>query len=78
MTRVAPAHPKGLFARLVFWTVRRKFGTVPTPVAVAAHHPRVFRGYIEMERALASARTVEHGIKDLVSLRAATLIGCPF
>ena len=78
MTRLPPASPRGLFARIAFWIGRRKLGKVPTPMTVAANHPRVLRGHIDMERAHMAARTVDAEVKMLVCLRAATLVGCPF
>ncbi len=78
MSRIQPVERPGLLTRVVFWFTRRMLGKVPTPMRVAANHPKVFRGYVEMERALMAAKTLDIGVKRLVSLRAATRIGCPF
>jgi hypothetical protein len=48
------------------------------PVQVTAHHPQLLWGYGQMEQSLLSSRRVDIGLKDLASLRVATLIGCPF
>jgi 4-carboxymuconolactone decarboxylase len=83
MKGVEPAEA-GWFMRLVYWVVRRKFGkltgkrAVPEPVKIAAHHPRVLRAMGSMESGLAAARSVPTKLKQLASLKAATLIGCPF
>jgi len=85
------AHMKGVepekagwFTRLVYWFVRRKFGKLTgknqliEPVKIAAHHPRLFRAIGQMEGGLEAARSLPAGLKYLVSLQAASLIGCPF
>ena len=83
MKGVEPAEA-GLFTRLVYWFVRRNFGKVTgkdrliEPVKIAAHHPRLLRALGQMEGGLAAAHSVPAGLKLLASLKAATLIGCPF
>jgi alkylhydroperoxidase family enzyme len=54
------------------------FGKVPEPLAVAAHHPWIFRGYTSYEFALGRARRVDARLKALAELKAAALVGCPF
>jgi alkylhydroperoxidase family enzyme len=51
---------------------------VVTPVTVTAHHPQILWGYGQMEQSLLSSHRLDTGLKDLASLRVATLIGCPF
>lgn len=74
----------GWFTRLVYWFVRRKFGKLTgkarliEPVKVAAHHPRLLRAVGQMEAGMAAAHLLPDELKLLASLRAATLIGCPF
>jgi 4-carboxymuconolactone decarboxylase len=85
------AHMKGLepaeagwFTRLVYWFVRRKFARLTgkdrliEPVKVVAHHPRLLRALGQMEGGLEAARSVPTRLKQLASLQAALLIGCPF
>ena len=85
------AHMKGVepaeadwFTRLVYWFVRRKFGKLTgknhliEPVKIAAHQPRLLRAIGQMEGGLEAARSVPLKLKLLASLKAATLIGCPF
>jgi len=74
----------GWFTRLVYWFVRRKFGKLtgkeclPEPVKIAAHHPRLLRAMGSMESGFEAAHSVPAELKQLASLRAATLVGCPF
>lgn len=78
MPRIAASSPRGLFARLVFWIARRQLGKVPTSLTVVAHNKQIFKGHVNMERAQLGAKHLDRNLKDLVSLRVATLIGCPF
>ena len=68
----------GLMARFSYRYAERRLGKVPTPLTVVAHHPWIFRGYGAFEFSLERARLVEHRLKSLASIKAATLIGCPF
>jgi 4-carboxymuconolactone decarboxylase len=77
-------HEAGWFTRLVYGVVRRKIGKITgqkrliEPIKVMAHHPRLLRSFGQMEMGQESARSVPARIKSLVSIKAATLIGCPF
>jgi hypothetical protein len=68
----------GLFTRIVYALTKRKLGRVVLPVQVTAHHPQILWGYGQMEQSLFSSHRVETALKDLATLRVATLIGCPF
>ena len=74
----------GWFTRLIYRFVRRQFGQLtgkqclPEPVKVAAHHMRLFKAMGRMESELAAAHSAPEGLKQLASLKAATLVGCPF
>ncbi|HVA51558.1 MAG TPA: hypothetical protein VNH11_34775 [Pirellulales bacterium] len=86
MSRMKGIEPNeaGWLTRLVYWFVRRKFVKLTgkdrliEPVKVSAHHSRLFRAIGQMEGGLAAARSLPAELKLLASLRAATLIGCPF
>lgn len=78
MARIAaPARP-GLMARIAFFFSKRRFGRVLEPLAVAANHGTVIRGYGQMELAQEAARSLPKELKLLAQVRAATRIGCPF
>jgi hypothetical protein len=68
----------GLFTRIVYGLTKRKLGRVVMPVQVTAHHPQILWGYGQMEQSLLFSHKVEETLKELASLRVATLIGCPF
>jgi len=73
-----PKNKAGLMARFAYWYAKRSFGKVPEPLAVVSHHPWIARGYGAYEFALERARLVDPELKALASLKAATLVGCPF
>lgn len=84
-TQAAPALPRvpgvpagegGPLVRLAYAISKRKMGTVPTPVAVTAHHPGLMAGYSAFELATERAKRVDARLKDLAALRAAMLVGC--
>jgi alkylhydroperoxidase family enzyme len=84
MARIRGAEPAqlgwltGLFTGIVYAFTRRALGRVVMPVQVVAHHARILWGYGQMEQSLLGSHRVEAGLKDLASLRVATLVGCPF
>jgi hypothetical protein len=67
-----------MFTRLVYSLTKRKVGRVVMPVQIAAHHSKLLWGYGQMEQSLLGSRLVEAALKDLATLRVATLVGCPF
>lgn len=84
MARISGADPgkqglwSGLFTRIVYAMTKRKVGRVVMPVRIVAHHAKILWGYGQMEQSLLSSHRVETALKDLATLRVATLIGCPF
>jgi hypothetical protein len=84
MARISGADPSrqsffsGLFTRIVYALTKRKVGKVVTPVTVTAHHPNILWGYGQMEQSLLTSRRLDTALKDLATLRVATLVGCPF
>ena len=77
-------HEAGWFTRLVYWLVKRAVNKLTgksqllEPIKIAAHHPRLLRALGQMEGGQAAARSVPVRLKSLASIKAATLIGCPF
>ncbi|MGC9947368.1 MAG: hypothetical protein ABSF64_13445 [Bryobacteraceae bacterium] len=67
-----------LFTRTVYGAVRRKLGSVPEPMRITAHQPRLLAALGGMEMAQEAMRTVDPLVKALAEIKAATLIGCPF
>jgi len=73
-----PPEKAGVFARIVYWFTKRSYGRVLAPIGINAHHPRLFRAMIAMERGQAAAHTVPQPLKILAGIKAASLTGCPF
>ncbi len=73
-----PENEAGLLVRFIYRKARRRLGKVPTPIAVAARHPRLPLGYGVFELVQDRSRLVELRLKALAQLKAAALIGCPF
>jgi hypothetical protein len=68
----------GPVTRFAYWFSRRRFGKVAEPLRVIAHHPALLHGYGAFELALDRSSLLDERLKDLASLKAATLVGCPF
>ena len=74
----------GWFTRFVYWLVKRQVNKLTgqprllEPIKIAAHHPRLLRALGQMEAGQAAAKSVPASLKSLASLKAATLVGCPF
>jgi hypothetical protein len=86
MARMKGVEPgeAGWLTRLIYWVVRRKVGQITgherlvEPIKITAHHPRLLKALGQMEAGQAAARSVPARLKSLASIKAATLIGCPF
>lgn len=78
-SRIEPLPPKraGLLTRAMYRYAKRRFGQVPEPIAVAAHHRRLLITNAVHETMLGSAsRTLPPNIRALAVLWAARTIGC--
>jgi len=86
MPRIKGVEPNeaGWLTRVIYWFVKREVNKLTgrpvllEPVKIAAHHPRLLRALGQMEGGQAAAKSVPTALKSLASLKAATLIGCPF
>ena len=77
--RLEPLPPKraNRLLRAMYWYSKRRFGEVPEPVAVLAHHPRLLVAYAVHETMLQSAsRTLPTSVRELAVLWTARTIGC--
>ena len=78
-TRIAPVPPKqaGLLTRLMYRMARRRFGEVPEPFAVAAHHPRLLIANAVHETLLDSgSKKLPKNVRELAVYWTARAIGC--
>lgn len=72
-----PAQRAGLLTRLLYRWSAKRYGAVPDPGAVVAHHPglAVVMGTVEFGLAKA-ARKLPANLRELATYRVATRIGC--
>ena len=63
MSRIAPVPPQLAppDVRAAYETAMKKFGRLPVPIAVTAHHPEVFAAYMGFERAFGRPRRWTRG-----------------
>jgi alkylhydroperoxidase family enzyme len=80
MSRITPVPPQLAppDVRAVYESATRKFGRLPLPVAVTAHHPEVFAAYTGFERAFRRASKMDARLMTLVVVKVASRVGCPF
>ncbi len=80
MTRIdgVAERDAGPLVRLVYRITRRKVGRDVTPIALYAHRPRLLLGYGMFEQAAQSSARVDPGLRALVQLKGAALLGCEF
>jgi len=78
-TRIEPLPPKraGLLIRAMYRVAKRRYGQVPEPFAVGAHHPRLLVAEAVHETLLQRAsRTLPVNVRELAVLWTARKIGC--
>ena len=78
MPRIAPVTSPGPLARIAYAVARRRYGKVPDPMTVWAHHRGVMLATIRHETAVARWKALDPACKSLAVLRAAQVIGCPW
>jgi len=78
-TRIEPLPPKraGLLTRAMYRVAKRRYGEVPEPFAVVAHHRRLLIASAVHETMVQRAsRTVPASVRELAVLWTARKIGC--
>ncbi len=78
-TRIEPLPPKraGLLTRTMYRVAKRRYGQVPEPFAVYAHHPGLFLAGAIHETVLDRAsRTLPASVRELAVYWTARTIGC--
>ncbi|WP_103348145.1 carboxymuconolactone decarboxylase family protein [Amycolatopsis sp. CA-128772] len=67
----------GLFLKLVYRIAGRRYGAVPEPVAITAHHPGLLRTSVVHELlAERASKKIPANVRELAVYRVATRIGC--
>lgn len=78
-TRIEPLSPKraGLLTRAMYRVARRRFGEVPEPFTVSAHHPRLLIANAVHETMIQRAsRILPVSVRELAVFWTARTIGC--
>jgi AhpD family alkylhydroperoxidase len=78
-TRIAPLPPQRapLLTKLMYRYAKRRFGEVPEPFAVAAHHPRLLAANAAHEMLLQSAsKKLPASVRELAVFWTARTVGC--
>lgn len=78
-SRIEPVTPQRASAmtRLFYRVAKRRFGEVPEPFAVAAHHPRIMLANVVHEGMLQSASTkLPASVRELAVFWTARTVGC--
>ncbi len=78
-TRIEPLPPTrvGLLTRAMYRIARKRYGQVPEPFAVAAHHRRLmFAGAVHETMVQRGSRTLPAGVRELAVFWTARAIGC--
>ncbi len=78
-TRISPVTPKsaGLLTRIMYRIAKRKFGEVPEPFTVAAHHPRLLVANAVHETLLQSgSKKLPASVRELAVFWTARTVGC--
>ncbi len=86
MTRISVVEPKHAnpLVKIIYGLAKRTVGKLTgsarlvEPLKVTAHQPRLLFGLGQMELGMNAMSTVSAKLKSLASLKAATMIGCPY
>jgi len=78
-TRISPLAPKqaGLLTRVMYRVARRRFGEVPEPFTVAAHHPKLLVANAVHEMLLErGSKKLPSSVRELAVFWTARTVGC--
>ncbi len=79
MSRIPPVAPQdaSILVRTAYRAAARKVGEVPEPLAVTAHHPKLFFASLTHELAVEKASTsLPASVRGLAVYRVAWVLGC--
>lgn len=68
----------GLRVRLIFWLVKRRLGRIPLSARIRAHDTKLLELGERMSAHTAASGVVAAKLKELVQLKVAAMVGCPF
>ena len=68
----------GLRTRLIFWLAKRRYGLVPLSTRIRANEPKLLALCERMSKYTRLPGAVPPKLKELVQLKVAAMVGCPF
>ena len=68
----------GLFTRFVFWCTKRRYGHILLSTRIRAHDSKLLALAELMSRYTSARGIVPPKLKELVQLKVAAMVGCPF
>lgn len=73
-----PKRKAGPLLRFAYWMSKRKTGKVVEPLMIKAHRRLLMNADGFYELALERSNRVDLRLKKLASVKAASIVGCPF
>ena len=77
-TKGVEDHKAGLFTKLIFWRTKRLYGHVLISTRIRAHDPKLLALADLMGKYTASPGVLSPKLKELVQVKVAAMVGCPF
>ena len=68
----------GWITKLLYWALRKRIGRVPKSKTLAAYDTSTLIASSWMDAVGATAKTIPSLLKELVQLKVAAMVGCPF
>jgi hypothetical protein len=67
-----------LRTRFIYWLVKRRLGRIPLGVRIRARDPKLLELSGRMDLHIAKPESVPAILKELVLIKVAVMVGCPF
>jgi len=71
-------HEAGLKTRLIFRRAKKRFGHVPLSTRIRAYDPELLGLAERMSKYTSASGVVPPRLKELVQIKVAAMVGCPF
>jgi hypothetical protein len=77
-TRGVQDHEAGPFTKFIFWRTKRRYGHVLLSTRIRANDPKLLALAELMSRYMSTPGALAPKLKELVQLKVAAMVGCPF
>jgi len=77
-TRGVQDHEAGPFTKFIFWRTKRRYGHVLLSTRIRANDSKLLALGELMSRYTSARGTLPPKLKELVQLKVAAMVGCPF